>query len=78
MQQQADELWARCEIWEISRQVCNHAIMMAPQTRLRTLDALHLATFFVARKRFTTIRLWTADARLREAAQLLGFRLADS
>jgi hypothetical protein len=35
---------------------------------LRTLDALHLATFLMARGRIEALELLTADHRLEEAA----------
>jgi hypothetical protein len=39
-----DALWSRCELWEL-------AALLAPDKVLRTLDALHLATFLLARAR---------------------------
>jgi hypothetical protein len=35
---------------------------------LRTLDALHLATFIVARRRIEGLELLTAERRLEEAS----------
>lgn len=62
------QLWLRCHIWELSRSVCELAAHVAPAARLRTLDALHLATFLLARETIANIELLTADERLREAA----------
>jgi predicted nucleic acid-binding protein len=39
-QAEANELWGRCEIWELSRSVCAEAMLLATQAGLRTLDAL--------------------------------------
>lgn len=64
-----DALWNRCELWELSPAVCELASIVAPDTTLRTLDALHLATFLLARRRLEGIELLTADGRLREAAE---------
>lgn len=61
-------LWHRCEIWELSRQVCELAESVAPGTRLRSLDALHLATYTLARREIDGLELLTADRRLAEAA----------
>lgn len=61
-------LWQRCDIWELSRSVCERAAHVAPASRLRTLDALHLATFLLAREAIADLELLTADERLREAA----------
>jgi predicted nucleic acid-binding protein len=46
-----DALWSRCELWELSAAVCDLAALLAPDKVLRTLDALHLATFLLARAR---------------------------
>lgn len=61
-------LWLRCDIWEVSRSVCELAAHVAPATRLRALVALHLATFLLAREAIAGLELLTADERLREAA----------
>lgn len=61
-------LWRRCEIWELSRDVCEHARIVAPGLVLRSLDALHLATFSLARQEIEGLQLVTTDDRLRAAA----------
>jgi predicted nucleic acid-binding protein len=63
-----DALWQRCELWEPSPAVCDLASVLAPDRTLRTLDALHLATFLVARRRIEGLELLTADRRLEDAA----------
>ena len=64
-----DSVWARCTIWELTREVADHAALIAPTRSLRTLDALHLATYFLARRAFgDELSLLTADRRLEEAA----------
>ncbi len=63
-----DILWARCEVWEVTSQVCETAAHVAPGRPLRTLDALHLATYLLARRHIGDLELLTADQRLREAA----------
>ncbi|MGH7754457.1 MAG: PIN domain-containing protein [Gemmatimonadales bacterium] len=65
---QLDALWARCDVWELSRGVCDLASEVAPAKLLRTLDALHLATYLLARRRFAGIELETTDERLKDAA----------
>ena len=65
-------LWSRCEIWEVSPSVCESARQVAPGRALRTLDALHLATFLLARRRIQDIELLTVDERLRDAALAAG------
>jgi predicted nucleic acid-binding protein len=63
-----DGLWNRCELWELSPAVCGLAALLAPDKPLRTLDALHLATFILARGRIEGLQLLTADHRLEDAA----------
>jgi predicted nucleic acid-binding protein len=70
---EVDDFWSRCEIWELTRTVCDEARRIAPALPLRSLDAMHLATFLVARKRLPTLRLLTTDARMSEAAKHLRF-----
>lgn len=61
-------IWARCELWELTRAVCDLAAQVAPARALRALDALHLATFVLARRRIEALELLTADERLEAAA----------
>jgi len=63
-----DSLWARCEIWELTATVCDLAAQVAPTRPLRTLDALHLATYLLARRRLGDVELLSADRRFLEAA----------
>jgi predicted nucleic acid-binding protein len=65
---ETDILWNRCDLWELSPAVCELAMHIAPHRPLRTLDALQLATFLLARRRLEALELLTADARLDEAA----------
>jgi predicted nucleic acid-binding protein len=67
-QRELDVLWSRCELWEVSAGVCALASRLAPDRPLRTLDALHLATFLLARMRIEGLELLTADRRLEDAA----------
>jgi predicted nucleic acid-binding protein len=61
-------IWSRCELWEITRSICETACAVAIVRPLRTLDAIHLATFVLARRRLGGLELLTADERLQEAA----------
>jgi predicted nucleic acid-binding protein len=67
-QRDLDALWARCDLWELSRAVCDLAANVVPGKALRTLDALHLATFLLARRRIEGLELLTVDERLKDAA----------
>jgi len=62
-----EAVWARCELWEISAAVCEAACAVATSRGLRALDAIHLATFVIARGHLPALELLTVDDRLREA-----------
>src|SRR5581483_1356439 len=66
-QREINDVWARCELWELTPSVCERARQVGPGTLLRTLDALHLATYVLARERIGDLELLTADERLRQA-----------
>ena len=68
VEQEIESLWARCDIWELTAAVCEAARAVAPGLGLRTLDALHLATFLAARRRIPGLAMLTADDRLRAAS----------
>jgi antitoxin (DNA-binding transcriptional repressor) of toxin-antitoxin stability system/predicted nucleic acid-binding protein len=61
-------IWSRCELWEVTREVCETACAVARTRPLRALDALHLATFVLARRHFAGLELLTTDDRLHAAA----------
>jgi len=63
-----DSIWARCTIWELTPAVCELAGQVAPGRSLRTLDALHLATYLLARRHLGDVVLLSTDARFTEAA----------
>ena len=67
-----DAIWSRCEVWELTALICDSASHLAPRKPLRTLDALHLATYLAARRRIEGLELFTVDARLHEAATTAG------
>ena len=63
-----DALWARCDVWGLTTEVCELAERVAPTKSLRTLDALHLSTYLLARRHIEGLELLTEDRRLAEAA----------
>ena len=67
-EREISSLWARCDLWELTPTVCELACHVAPGKPLRALDALHLATFVLARRRIDGLEMLTVDDRLREAA----------
>ncbi|MBV8772602.1 MAG: type II toxin-antitoxin system VapC family toxin [Deltaproteobacteria bacterium] len=68
-QREINAVWARCELWELSPSVCQMARQVAPTKPLRTLDALHLSTFVLARQKIEGLELITVDDRLQAALE---------
>lgn len=68
VERELSSLWVRCELWELTPSVCELACHVAPRQALRTLDALHLATFLMARRNIENLELITVDDRLGRAA----------
>jgi predicted nucleic acid-binding protein len=66
-QREIGAVWARCEVWELTQSVCERARQVAAGKALRTLDALHLATFVLAREKIEGLELVTVDDRLQAA-----------
>ncbi|MBP1598617.1 MAG: putative nucleic acid-binding protein, contains domain [Acidobacteria bacterium] len=59
-------LWPKIDFIEVSRDICDLAGRLAPRSRLRTLDAIHLATFFRARELDPAIEILTYDERIKQ------------
>jgi predicted nucleic acid-binding protein len=64
-------VWSRCELWEVTRSVCETACVVAIGRPIRALDAIHLATFVLARRRLAGLELLTTDDRLEQAAAVV-------
>lgn len=58
------QLWTGIVFIEITRDICELAGRIAPRSRLRTLDAIHLATYQTARKMDPALAMLTHDERL--------------
>jgi predicted nucleic acid-binding protein len=69
---EADSIWARCAVWELTSAVCDLAASVAPGQPLRALDALRLATYLLARRSFgDELELVTTDDHLEAALRSL-------
>ncbi len=64
-----DDLWARLTVLEISEQVAESACEIAESTRLRSLDAIHLASAMAV----SADLFGSSDVQLCNAASDLGF-----
>ncbi len=56
--------WPKLDFIEVTRQICEQAGRIAPRSRLRSLDAIHLATFFWIKELEPTIKMLTFDERI--------------
>ena len=70
----AQQLLARCSLLELSPLVLTRALQPFP-IRVRTLDALHLASIEFLRSRRVVVRLATYDQRMKAAARTLGIEV---
>lgn len=66
----AREVLARLDLVDVSRELLEHAGTLASGQRMRTLDAIHVATASVAGDRLEA--LVTYDTRVAQAAAALG------
>ncbi|MBN1945330.1 MAG: type II toxin-antitoxin system VapC family toxin [Bradymonadales bacterium] len=64
-------LWSRCHLFELTPEICAKASEVAPLANLRTLDALHLATFLFASKHFENLTMLSVDRRILDALGVL-------
>jgi predicted nucleic acid-binding protein len=53
------------DLWDITEDICELAGRIAPNTHLRSLEAIHLATWQRAREHHPGLEFLTFDDRLR-------------
>lgn len=58
-------LWSRVDFVEISKDICERAGRIAPRSRLRTLDAIHLASYYRVKEIDPSIKMLSYDDRIR-------------
>ena len=56
--------WPRIDLIEMTRDICDLAGRIAPRSRLRSLDAIHLATYFRIKELDPDIEILTRDERI--------------
>jgi predicted nucleic acid-binding protein len=56
--------YARVDFVEMDAAICGLAGRISPHSRLRSLDAIHLATYRMLRSRSDSIEMLTADDRI--------------
>ena len=57
-------IWAKMDFFEISVSVCDLAGRISPRSSLRTLDAIHLATYLRARELYPDAKMLSFDDRI--------------
>jgi predicted nucleic acid-binding protein len=65
LQARLAEVCSQMEFLEMTREVCDLAGRIAPGSRLRSLDAIHLATFEMLRRLDPSAEMLTFDERVR-------------
>ncbi len=58
------ELWTRIDFFEMTKEICDLAGRIVPRARLRSLDAIHMATFRHTQILVPEITMLTFDKRL--------------
>ncbi len=59
-----NQFWSRVEFMEMTKEICATAGQVATASPLRSLDAIHLATFFHVRTLFPSVSLLSFDERI--------------
>ncbi len=64
LQRELRIFWPKVDFLEITPEICDLAGRVAPQSRLRSLDAIHLATYFRLRQLEPGLEMLTFDDRI--------------
>ncbi len=59
-------LWPKFDFFEISRAICDSAGKISPDANLRSLDAIHVATYLWLKAKVPELRFLSYDERLLE------------
>ncbi len=64
--------WPKVDFIEVTREICDLAGRIAPRSRLRSLDAIHLATYYRLRELDPSIQILTFDERIKSEVEPVG------
>lgn len=64
LERELKHFWPKIDFIEMTRDICDLAGRIAPQSRLHSLDAIHLATYFRMRELDPNIEILTFDERI--------------
>lgn len=65
VERELKRLWPKVDFIEITREICDLAGRIAPRSRVRSLDAIHVATYFRMKEIDPKIELLTFDERIK-------------
>jgi len=65
LERELKHFWPKVDFIEVTCEICDLAGRVAPRSRLRTLDAIHLATYLRAKELDPQIEILTFDERIR-------------
>ena len=66
LEHELKHFWPKLDFVEISREICDRAGRIAPRSRLRSLDAIHLATFLTIRELDPSLEMLTFYERIQQ------------
>lgn len=64
LERELKHFWPKIDFIEMTRDICDLAGRIAPRSRLRSLDTIHLATYFRMRELDPNIEILTFDERI--------------
>jgi len=66
IERELKHFWPKLDLIEITPEICERAGRIAPRSRIRSLDAIHLATFFKIKELEPSIEMLTFDERIQQ------------
>lgn len=64
LERELKHFWPKIDFIEMTRDICDLAGRIAPRSRLRSLDAIHLASYFRIKELDPGIEILTCDERI--------------
>ncbi len=65
MERELKHFWPKLDFIEVTQEICDQAGRIAPRSRLRSLDAIHLATYLTIKELEPSIEMLTFDERIQ-------------
>ncbi len=61
--------WSKFDFLEITKEICNAAGVIAPESNLRSLDAIHLVSYFWLKSKDPNIELLSFDQKIVSSSE---------